>query len=410
MRLPGSKSLTNRVLLLAALSDGPSTLTGPLRARDTTLMADGLRSLGVGVESVGDDWRVVPRALRGPAVVDCGLAGTVMRFLPPVAALAHGRVDFDGDPRARERPMGEVVTALRVLGVEVDDHGRGALPLSVLGRGTVPGGVVTVDASGSSQFVSALLLAGAAYRHGVDVRHVGKPVPSLPHIDMTVTQLRLRGVEVDDSEPNRWVVHPGAVHALDCAVEPDLSNAAPFVAAALTTGGRVRVRDWPERTDQAGDRLREIVSVMGGHAVRDGADLVVTGSGDGIHGVVLDLHDVGELTPVVATLCALARSTSTLHGIAHLRGHETDRLAALATEINRLGGSVTELDDGLRIEPTPLHGGEFGTYADHRMAHAGTVLALAVDGVSVADAATTSKTFPGFVDAWERFVRRQDTA
>ena len=402
--LPGSKSLTNRALVLSALGDGPSLLSRPLRARDTVLMSQGLRALGVGVEEQGADWRITPAALRGPAAIDCGLAGTVMRFLPPVAALADGCAHFDGDPRARERPMATVLEALRALGVDIRDGGRGALPFDVVGTGAVPGGVVEVDASASSQFVSALLLAGARYRDGIDVRHTGKPVPSMPHIEMTVTQLRLRGVEVDDSDANRWVVSPGPVTALDQEIEPDLSNAGPFLAAALVTGGRVRVRDWPPHTDQAGDRWRDVLSAMGADVRRDGSDLVVT-AGPAIGGVSLDLHDVGELTPVVAALAALADSASVLSGIAHLRGHETDRLAAIAAELGALGSDVTVTADGLTIRPAPLHAGLFHTYADHRMAHAGTVLALAVPHLEVEDVDTTAKTFPGFVAAWERFCR-----
>ena len=278
--LPGSKSLTNRLLVLAALADGPSTLDRPLRARDTDLMVEALRALGTGVEAVGPDqnaWRVTPGPLRGPAEVDCGLAGTVMRFVPPVAALADGPVRFDGDPRARLRPMAQSVASLRALGVRIDDEGRGALPFTVHGAGAVRGGTVELDASSSSQFVSALLLAGARYGDGIDVRHRGRPVPSLPHIDMTVAQLRARGVAVDDTDPDRWVVAPGPVAALDCAVEPDLSNAAPFLAAALVTRGRVRVPNWPAHTDQAGDRLRPVLAAFGARVERDGADLVVEG-------------------------------------------------------------------------------------------------------------------------------------
>ncbi|UPK73955.1 3-phosphoshikimate 1-carboxyvinyltransferase [Nocardioidaceae bacterium SCSIO 66511] len=404
MTLPGSKSLTNRVLVLAALSDGPSHIAAPLRARDTDLMASALRALGTRIDETDDGWRVEPSGLRGPASVDCGLAGTVMRFVPPVAAIADGDVAFDGDPYARKRPMSTVLSALRDLGADIDDDGRGALPFTVRGRGEVAGGTVTIDASASSQFVSALLLAGARYRDGVDVRHSGKPVPSMPHIEMTVTQLRSRGVDVDDSEPDRWVVRPGPVKAVDARVEPDLSNAGPFIAAALVTGGRVRIADWPETTDQAGDRWREIASLLGADVRRDGRDLVVDGAAT-LEGIDIDLRDVGELTPVVAAVCALASGPSHLRGIGHLRGHETDRLAAVAAEINNLGGDVTELDDGLEVRPKRLHSGAFATYADHRMAHAGVVLGLAVDGVRVENIATTSKTYPGFAAEWERFVR-----
>jgi 3-phosphoshikimate 1-carboxyvinyltransferase len=399
VRLPGSKSLTNRALVLAALSSGPSVVRQALRSRDTELMAAALRELGTGVDTTGDDWKVTPGPLHGGARVDCGLAGTVMRFVPPVAALADGPVLFDGDPHARSRPMHEVLRGLRGLGVTVEDEDRGVLPFTVLGGGRVRGGRVTIDASASSQFISALLLAGPKYDEGVDVRHDGKPVPSLPHIDMTVEQLRLHGVDVDDSAPNRWWVPPSDVRPVDVPVEPDLSNAAPFLAAGLVTGGSVTVPGWPLRTTQAGDALREIVTLMGGAADLTDDGLTVRGTGR-LHGIDYDLHDVGELTPAVAALCLLADSPSHLRGIAHIRGHETDRLAALATEFTALGGQVSETDDGLTIRPSRLHGGTFHTYADHRMAHAGVILGLAVPDVLVENIATTSKTFPDFAGTW----------
>ncbi|UFN44257.1 3-phosphoshikimate 1-carboxyvinyltransferase [Nocardioides okcheonensis] len=401
--LPGSKSLTNRALLLAALADGPSVVRRPLRSRDTLLMAAALGSLGTGVEDRDGDWQVTPQAWDRDADVDCGLAGTVMRFVPPVVGLARGTVRFDGDPHMRLRPVGPMLAALTALGVDVADGGRGALPFDVRGAGSVPGGTVTIDASASSQFVSALLLAGARYDRGVDVRHVGKPVPSLPHIEMTVQMLRRHGVEVDDADANRWAVAPGPVAAVDHHIEPDLSNAAPFLALGAATGGRVTVRDWPAETTQPGDELREVLTLMGCEVVHRDGDLTVSGP-DRLQGVDLDLHDVGELTPAIAALCALADSPSHLRGVAHIRGHETDRLTALATELGRLGADVTEHDDGLTIRPAPLHGATFRTYADHRMAHAGVILGLAVDDVLVEDVATTAKTFPDFAAAWSLAV------
>ena len=401
--LPGSKSLTNRALVLAAIADGPSVVRRPLRSRDTLLMAAALRALGTGIEDTGDHWAVSPAAWDRDAVVDCGLAGTVMRFVPPVAGLARGTVDFDGDAHMRLRPVGQMLAALTSLGMRIEDDGRGALPFAVHGAGSVPGGTVTIDASASSQFVSALLLAGARYEHGVDVRHVGKPVPSLPHIEMTVQMLRRHGVEVDDGDANRWAVAPGPVKAVDHDIEPDLSNAAPFLALGAATGGTVTVTGWPATTTQPGDQLREILGLMGCGVTLDDGGLTVSGP-DRLSGVDLDLHDVGELTPAVAALCALADSPSHLRGIAHIRGHETDRITALATELGRLGAEVTEREDGLSITPAPLHGGVFRTYADHRMAHAGVILGLAVDGVLVEDVATTSKTFPDFAAAWSTAV------
>ena len=393
MTLPGSKSLTNRALVLAALADGPSVVRRALASRDTLLMAAALSGLGADVDTSGPHWVVEPGALDRDALVDCGLAGTVMRFVPPVAGLSTGRVEFDGDPHMRNRPVGEVLDALRTLGVTVSDGDR--LPFTITGTGSVRGGTVVIDASASSQFVSALLLAGARYDQGVEVRHVGAPVPSLPHIEMTVAMLREHGVEVDDSAVDRWAVAPGPIRAADHVIEPDLSNAAPFLALAAVSGGSVTVRDWPQATTQAGDALREILTRMGCTVELTGDGLTVKGNG-ALQGVDLDLHDVGELAPDVAALCALAETPSELRGIAHIRGHETDRLAALAAELDSLGADVTERPDGLSLRPAPLHGGVFRTYADHRMAHAAVIIGAAVDGVLVEDVATTAKTFPNF--------------
>lgn len=395
--LPGSKSLTNRALVLAALAEGPSVVRRALGSRDTLLMAGALTALGSHVDTAGPDWVVTPGPFDRDASVDCGLAGTVMRFVPPAAGLSTGRVDFDGDAHMRNRPVGEVLTALRSLGVEVTEGDR--LPFAVLGSGAVRGGTVVVDASASSQFISALLLAGARYDEGVDVRHDGKPVPSLPHIDMTVTMLRQQGVEVDDSDANRWSVAPGRIKAVDHVIEPDLSNAAPFLALAAVSRGTVTVRDWPWATTQAGDALRGILAAMGCTVELTDDGLTVTGNGP-LQGVDLDLHDVGELAPAVAALCALAESPSHLRGIAHIRGHETDRLAALAAELGNLGADVTEHADGLSFRPARMHGGVFRTYADHRMAHAGVIVGSGVDGVLVENIATTSKTFPDFAGFW----------
>lgn len=402
VEVPGSKSLTNRYLVLAALANGPSELRGALSSRDTLLMAEALRQLGVGVEVDGTTWRVAPGELRGPASIDCGLAGTVMRFLPAVAALADGPVRFDGDAGARVRPMGPVLAGLRNLGVPVtadDGTEPSTLPFTVEGRGGVVGGAVDVDASASSQFVSGLLLAGARFDRGLRLRHVGTALPSLPHIEMTVDVLRGAGVVVDDSTPSTWVVAPGPIVARDVRVEPDLSNASPFLAAALVAGGTVRVSGWPTSTTQPGALVPELFEQLGARTRRVGDALEVTGTGR-IRGLDVDLHAAGELTPTIAALAALAETPSRLRGIAHLRGHETDRLAALVCEINRLGGRATETEDGLTIEPATLHGGTVETYHDHRMATFGAILGLRVPGVRVEDVATTAKTLPDFTGMW----------
>ena len=401
--LPGSKSHTNRALVLAALADGASAITAPLVARDTVLMADALRALGIGIVAAGDRWTVTPGPLHG-GDVDTGLAGTVMRFVPPIAALADGDVHFDGDAYARTRPMSTLLDALRQAGVDVNDDGRGLLPFTVAGRGAAAGGLVEIDSSASSQFVSGLLMAGARWDKGLHLRHIGAaPVPSLPHIAMTVHALRERGVDVTDSVSGEWVVAPGPLKALDVTIEPDLSNAAPFLMAAMITGGSVSVPNWPTVTDQPGDELRTLLVAMGARVELIGGTLTVR-AGDVVHGIDADLHEVGELTPAIAALAALADSPSRLRGVAHIRGHETDRLTALAAGINALGGRVTEHPDGLSIDPRPLHGGTWRAYADHRIAQAGAVLGLAVDGVEVDDIACTTKTLADFPGMWSRLV------
>lgn len=409
VEVPGSKSLTNRHLVLGALAERPTVLHRPLHSRDTELMAQALRSLGTEVAAGADgDWHIAPAPLHGPAEIDCGLAGTVMRFVPAVAALADGQVRLDGDPRARQRPMGPIVDALRGLGAQIDDDGRRALPLTIHGTGRLPGGAVAVDAAASSQFVSALLLAGARYDAGVDLSHTGATLPSMPHVAMTVQVLRERGVAVEELDgaggpaagaPTRWRVTPGPVAGGEVVVEPDLSNAGPFLAAALVAGGTVRVPRWPARTTQPGDAYRDLLARMGAEVHLAGDVLEVTGTGQ-LRGLDTDLHDVGELVPTLAALCALATTPSRLRGIAHLRGHETDRLAAIVTEVRRLGGRAEETDDGLLIEPAELHGGVVETYGDHRMATFGAILGLRVPGVGVRDVATTSKTLPDFPAMW----------
>lgn len=407
--LPGSKSLTNRFLVLAALANGPSLLRRPLRSRDTLLMAQALRDLGAEVEdavalgATAPDWVVTPATLDGGAHIECGLAGTVMRFLPPVAALSRGLVTFDGDQQARVRPMGPVLEALRVLGAQVEDEARGTLPFTVHGTGQMPGGSVTLDASSSSQFISALLLAGPRYDRGVTIHHAGKPVPSEPHIEMTVETLRDAGAIVDDGDANTWRVEPSEINGLDVQVEPDLSNAAPFLAAALVTSGRVTVPGWPQHTTQAGDAIRDILDTMGADVSLAREGLTVSGTGE-INGIDIDLHDASELTPVIAALAALADSPSVIRGVAHIRGHETDRLAALARELGDRGAEVRETEDGLRITPRPLTGGLFHTYADHRMVMAGALLGLRTPGLVVEDPDTVAKTLPEFVELWHGLV------
>lgn len=408
VRIPGSKSMTNRALVLASLADGESVISRPLRSRDTDLMAGGLRRLGIALAD-GPDGSYRVRGTGPPlrpgagAVVDVGNAGTVARFLPPLAALASGEVIFDGDPAMRRRPLGPLLSALGTLGAAVDAGGRGGLPLVVRGRGRIPGGEVSIDASSSSQLVSGLLLAAPAYDGGVRVRHRGPRLPSRPHVAMTVRMLRSAGAQVENEEPDTWAVRPGRLRAGEIAIEPDLSSAAPFLAAALVTHGRVHVPDWPVRSDQPGAALPELLRRMGARSTLDTGGLTVWGTG-AITGLDVDLTDVSELVPVLAALAALAGSPSRFRGVGHMRGQETDRLAALATEIGRLGGLVRETADGLAIAPRRLHGGTFATYHDHRLAMAAAVLGLAVEGIEVENVATTGKTLPGFAGMWAELL------
>jgi 3-phosphoshikimate 1-carboxyvinyltransferase len=404
VRLPGSKSMTARALVLSALADGPSEIRRPLRARDTTLMAAGLRALGVTVDTTSDEvWTVEPGPLRGPARVDVGLAGTIMRFAPPVAALADGPVTFDGDPHARNRPLRPIVEALRALGVVIEASPTGGLPLLVRGTGLVPGGEAVIDASGSSQFVSGLLLSAPRFAKGLVLRHEGPPVPSAPHLRMTTHMLRAAGATVDESVPDVWAVEPGGLRGRSWDIEPDLSGAAPFFAAAMVTGGAVTLAGWPRDSWQPAGRLAELLTALGAEVSQDDAGLTVRGTGK-LHGIEADLSEVSELTPVVAALAALADGPSALRGVAHIRGHETDRIVALATELGKVGAGIVEHPDGLEITPGQLRAAVIETYADHRMAHAGAVLGLAVEGVRLTDVACTSKTLPEFPELWADLV------
>lgn len=407
--MPGSKSATNRALVLAALANAPSRIIGALDARDTSLMIDALTALGAIITATSGrvdgtlDCHVTPATAPGDSTftIDVGLAGTVMRFVPPMAALSRAKVTFDGDERARERPLGPMLVAMKNLGITVNDA-DGHLPATIDGTGRIAGGDVRIDASASSQFVSGLLLSAARFDSGLQLTHIGAHLPSQPHIDMTIEMLAEHGVTVHRSgspEHPTWHVEPGPIAAVDRIIEPDLSNAAPFLVAGLITGGRIRIPDWPEHTTQAGDRLRDLLAQMGAHIERDPGGLTLSGP-DEVRGLVADLHDVGELAPVIAAAAALATTPSHLTGIGHLRGHETDRLAALAEMIAELGGEVEFGDDDLRITPRPLHGGTVSSYGDHRMATAAAVLGLRTPDVWIRDIATTRKTLLDFPGMW----------
>ena len=404
VRIPGSKSVTNRALILASLATSPSTIRKPLISRDSELMSAGLSALGISITGSDEAWQITPAPLRGPARVDVGNAGTVMRFLPPLAAFAQGDISFDGDPRSYERPLGPVIKALEELGIEIEHGGRYSLPMVIKARGKVKGGALTIDASASSQFLSALLLVAPSMEEGITVTHRGGALPSMPHIEMTVAMLRDFGADVTvNPAAQTWSVKAGALHGKDLVIEPDLSNASPFLSIAMVCGGSITISDWPRATTQPGDQLRDIFTQMGATVELNDDGLTLTG-GSSIHGIDIDLHDVGELTPSIAALASLADSPSHLRGIGHLRLHETDRLAALTREINSLGGNVVEEETALHITPAPLHAGVFHTYEDHRLATAGAVIGLVTPGIEVENVATTRKTLPDFPGLWNSLV------
>jgi 3-phosphoshikimate 1-carboxyvinyltransferase len=405
--IPGSKSATNRALILAAIAKTPSRLRKPLSSRDADLMVKGLQSLGCKIDEIktdqGFDYQITPQKLSGPTQIDVGNAGTVMRFLPPIASLATGLVHFDGDARSHERPLEPVIKALEQLGASIEHGNKYRLPLTINGSGEIKGGVVDVDASASSQFISALMLLGPATKNGLTIKNIGNSLPSMPHIEMTIQMLRQFGATVEVGE-NSWTVISSDLLGQDLTIEPDLSNAAPFMAAAMICGGSVEILDWPKSTSQPGDQLRDIFAKMGARIEQSNDGLKIFGSGK-INGIDIDLHDVGELTPSIAALAALASSPSTLRGIAHLRLHETDRLAALANEINNLGGDVTEGPGELLIKPAKLVASQiFKSYEDHRMATAGAIIGLAAKDLIVENIETTKKTLPDFPGMWQEML------
>lgn len=407
LAIPGSKSLTSRELVLAALADGSGRVRSPLHSQDSERMVGALRALGAHIEPApgdgpfGHDWIVTPPApFSDGGEIDCGQAGTVMRFVAPLAGFARGDVRLTAHETALHRPMGELIRALRDIGLDIDDGGHWSLPFVVRGHGHIRGGEVHMDASRSSQFVSGLLLAAARFDVGLHLIHTGERLPSLPHIEMTVEALAHRGVHVERPAPNEWIVAPGPIRAKDVTIEPDLSNAAPFLAAALVAGGSVTVTGWPSNSTQPGALLGDLLHRAGARVARRGGAFTVTRTGP-LRGFDVDLSAAGELAPTIVGLAALASSPSTITGIGHIRLHETDRIRALVDGLNALGGEATELPDGIRVVPRPLHGGPWKSHHDHRMATTGALLGLSVLGIEVDDLSVTAKTLPQFAQLWD---------
>jgi len=402
--IPGSKSATNRAFVLAALGNRTSVITNALFARDTNLMLDALEKLGCKILKKSNSVEISPmNKSHNEISIDVGLAGTVMRFVPPLAALAVGTTHFDGDERARNRPMKTLIESLKSLNVNVIDKNGGKLPFSIISEGEIIGGELEIDASESSQFISALMLVGAKFKNGLTIKHVGKNLPSLPHIQMTIEMLKEVGVQTNQLNQSTWRIKNQVIQSKDWHIEPDLSNAGPFLAAAMLTNGEIKINDWPLHTTQAGNSWIEILSLMGAKIELNQNQLILK-SDSKIKGINYNLKDVGELTPVLVAISLFANSKSEFSGISHLRGHETDRLAALVENITAIGGDAKETEDGLIINPKNLHGGIWKSFDDHRMATAGAVIGLRVKDIYVDDIATTSKTLPNFEKMWNEMV------
>ncbi|MDU0967619.1 MAG: 3-phosphoshikimate 1-carboxyvinyltransferase [Actinomycetaceae bacterium] len=413
--IPGSKSETSRALALALLADAPTVIRGALNSRDSQLMVDALRQFGAQVSWEGDTCTVTPPAqLIAPTdTVQCGLAGTVMRFMAPVATLVSGDVRFDGDPAARKRPMAGLLDALSSLGAQITYEGQaGFLPFVVHGQGGLEGGRVEIDSSESSQFLSALILVAPRCERGLEIHSVGS-LPSIPHVRMTWDAVQSRGVACrvaemtvmkGAEEPCAWVIEPGPITGETVTIDPDLTNAGPFLAAPLLAGGQVRMTNWPSHTSQPGDHWRGLLTAMGGRVNCDDEGGIISQYMGPISPVSLHMYALGELVPTVAALAAFAVSPSTLSGIAHLRGHETDRLAALEDSLTRIGVGAKVTRGALTVSPAPAHGAQLDSFGDHRMAMFGAIVGLVTPGVTVVGMDAVDKTFPTFPTLWEQMV------
>ncbi|QJC21339.1 3-phosphoshikimate 1-carboxyvinyltransferase [Arcanobacterium buesumense] len=423
IRLPGSKSLTARWMILAALARRTTRLVGALDSADTRTMAHALEQLGARVYWNLDACVIKPFPrtstgkiiIRGGVRIHAGQAGTVMRFILPLAAMARGPVEIDCADNARHRPIDGLVTALRDLGVHITStqpqsaNGPLAFPFVVHGKGHLAGGTVAVDAQASSQYISALLLAGALMENGLTVHLKHHLLPSTPHVNMSVEVLAECGISVvvgDHSWHVEPVPHADLILPQTLTIEPDLSNAGPFLVAAMVSGGDVTIDNWPTQSNQPGMAYLDLLHQAGATFTERTAGKLTCRGPATIAPLSADMHDVGELVPSIAALCAYADGQSHLTNIGHLRGHETDRLHAITQTLAHVGIPAVATTDALIIQGNPraLHAGDLDSYADHRMATCGAILGLRVPGIRVANMEATAKTFPQFVSMWETMV------
>ncbi len=421
--LPGSKSQTSRALVIGTIASAPTTIRGALASRDSFLATKAMRHFGAQFDysdEVNSLTITPPKQLKGGGTIDCGLAGTVMRFAPALAAFADGTTAFIGDKAALKRPLEPLTDALTELGAKISFQGKpGYLPLSVRGTrtkrsvfaaltdpGWQDGGQsnVRVDTTSSSQYLSALLLASPLFGRPVTLKAKGR-LPSWPYVAMSLKMLAEQDVPIEQTGSARWLTSPVRPVGNPINIEPDLSNAGPFLAAALLAGGSVTIAHWPTTTDQVGRYWLELLP-------RFGASLAFSSAGLTIHapegltwpGMEFDLGPCGELAPTVAALCVFATGPSTILGIGHLRGHETDRLKALAEEISKLGGKAKVLPDGIHIKPGKPKAALLDSYDDHRMATFGAIVGLRIPGCEVEGIETTAKTLPVFPARWQAML------
>lgn len=398
IRPPGSKSLTNRALIVAALADGRTRLSGVLDSQDTRVMVDSLRRLGLDLEWDQGACQIGIKGCGGriPATTaDLWLenSGTSIRFLTALCSLGTGTYRLDGNSRMRERPIGDLIDALQLVGIEARcELENGCPPVVLQGRG-LAGGTTTVAGDVSSQFLSALLMVAPCARKEIEILVAGKLV-SEPYVDMTLRVMQSFGVHCTVDAGKRFHCVPQAYRGTEYAIEPDASAASYFFAAAAITGGRVTVQGLSRQALQGDVGFVQVLERMG-CGVEYGADSI-TVTGGNLRGVEIDMNAISDTAQTLAVVAPFAQGATTIRNVAHMRHKETDRIAALATELRRLGQTVIEHEDGLTIDPAPIQPSTVATYDDHRMAMSFALMGLKTAGIRIAHPECTQKTYPDY--------------
>ncbi|MFM8634974.1 MAG: 3-phosphoshikimate 1-carboxyvinyltransferase [Planctomycetia bacterium] len=406
IRPPGSKSITNRALVCAALARGETTLSGALDSQDTRVMVDGLRALGIEVVA---DWPrgeirvagcggVIPAS---SATIDCAASGTTIRFLSALCGLGRGRYRLDGTPRMRKRPIGDLLGALESLGTAATAESPGGCPPVTIGGTGITGGTARIEGSVSSQFASGLAMVAPCTRDGMTIEFTGRLV-SLPYLEMTRRVMEAFGATCHAEDGRTWRIEPTGYRGIRYSVEPDASAASYFAAAAAITGGVVRIEGLGRSSMQGDIQFCEALERMGCTIKwHGGPDEAVTVSGRATTGIDIDMNAISDTVPTLAVVALFATGPTTIRNVAHIRDKETDRIGDLATELRKLGATIDERPDGLTVCPGELHGADIATYDDHRMAMSLALAGLLIRGVRIHDPECVGKTFP---DYWERLA------